>query len=138
MARTVEEITEATIHRAIISWLRVVLPEALIWHPANESRRPGHAGNVERAMNVANGVLAGVPDICGRSHEGDWYMEVKAANGRLSPAQRDFRDRLAALGCYRYAVVRSIDDARETLCDWGIQTRESGSLVKLPLRGVVR
>ena len=35
---------EGPIHRAIISWLRVVLPEAIIFHAANESRRPGRAG----------------------------------------------------------------------------------------------
>lgn len=129
---------EATIHRAVLSWLRVVLPEALIWHPANETRRPGKAGNVERAMNAAMGVLAGVPDICGRTQEGDWYMEIKAEGGYLSPAQKAFRDSLAALGCPRYAVVRSIEDAREALAEWGIPTREAGSLVKLSMRGVVR
>lgn len=128
---------ETPIHRSILSWLRVVLPEALIWHPANESRRPGKAGNVERAMNAANGVLAGVPDLCGRVPEGDFYMEVKTPSGSLSPAQKAFRDRLSALGCHRYAVVRSIEDAREALAEWGIPTREAGSLVKLPLRGRV-
>ena len=34
---------EGPIHRAVLTWLRVVLPEAVIFHPANESRRPGLA-----------------------------------------------------------------------------------------------
>ena len=129
---------EGPIHRAIISWLRVVLPEAIIFHAANESRRPGRAGHVERAMNAANGVLPGVPDIIGLTFTGPFFMEVKAPGGVLSPAQRDFRDRLAVLGYERWAVVRSIDDAQDALARWGIPTREAGSLVRLPLRGRVK
>lgn len=117
--------SEGPIHRSILHWLRAVLPGALIWHPANESRRPGRAGIVERAMNKGNGVLAGVPDICGRTYSGDFYFEVKAEGSYLSPAQKAFRDQLAALGCHRYAVVRSIEDAREALDSWGITTRET-------------
>lgn len=129
---------EGPIHRAVLSWLRVVLPEAVIFHPANESRRPGRAGHVERAINAANGVLPGVPDIIGITFTGPFFMEVKAPGGSLSPAQKDFRDRLAVLGCERWAVVRSIDDAKDALASWGIPTREAGSLVRLPLRGSVK
>ena len=129
---------EGPIHRAIISWLRVVLPEAIIFHAANESRRPGRAGHVERAMNAANGVLPGVPEIIGLTFTGPFFMEVKAPGGVLSPAQRDFRDRLAVLGYERWAVVRSIDDARDALGGWGIPTREAGALVHLHVRGIVR
>ena len=128
---------EGPIHRAVLTWLRVVLPEAVIFHPANESRRPGRAGHVERAINAANGVLPGVPDIIGYTFTGPFFMEVKAPGGSLSPAQRDFRDRLAVLGYGRWAVVRSIDDAKDALAAWGIPTREAGSLVRLPIRGSV-
>ena len=129
---------EGPIHRAILSWLRVVLPEAIICQAANESRRPGRAGHVERAMNAANGVLPGVPDIIGITFTGPFFMEVKAPGGSLTPAQKAFRDRLAVLGCERWAVVRSIDDAKDALASWGIPTREAGSLVRLPLRGSVK
>lgn len=125
---------EGPIHLAIVSWLKVVLPDAIIHHSPNETRRPGRGGTVERAMNSVAGVLAGFPDIIGRSREGDWYMEVKAPGGSLSAAQRDFRDRLAALGCDRYAVVRSIDDAKDALARWGILTREAGGMVRLPVK----
>lgn len=129
---------EGPIHRAVLSWLRVVLPPpTIIYHPANESRRPGRAGNIERAMNAANGVMPGVPDIIGYTFTGPFFMEVKAPGGSLSPAQKDFRDRLEVLGCDRWAVVRSIDDAKDALARWGIPTREAGSLVRLPLRGSV-
>ncbi len=129
---------EGPIHRAVLSWLRVVLPEALIFHAANESRRPGRAGHVERAMNAANGVLPGVPDLIGLTFTGPFFMEVKAPGGALSPAQREFRDRLAVLGYPRWAVVRGIDDAKDALARWGIPTREAGSLVRLPLGGSVK
>lgn len=128
---------EGPIHRAILSWLRVVLPEAIIHHSPNESRRPGRAGDVERAMNAANGAVAGFPDIIGYTFTGPFFMEVKAPGGVLSPAQKAFRDRLAVLGCDRWAVVRSIDDAKDALARWGIPTREAGSLMRLPLRGGV-
>ena len=129
---------EGPIHRAIISWLRVVLPEAIIFHAANESRRPGRAGHVERALNAANGVLPGVPDIIGLTETGAFFMEVKAPGGTLSAAQRDFRDRLASLGYDRWAVVRSVDDARAALASWGIPACEAGSVVYLQIRGGVK
>ena len=130
---------EGPIHRAVLSWLRVVLPPpVIIHHSPNESRRPGRAGDVERAMNAANGAVAGFPDIMGLTFTGPFFMEVKAPGGSLSPAQRDFRDRLAVLGYGRWAVVRSIDDAKDALAAWGIPTREAGSLVRLPLSGRVK
>jgi phage tail protein X len=130
---------EGPIHRAVLSWLRVVLPPpVIIHHSPNESRRPGRAGDVERAMNAANGAVAGFPDIMGLTFTGPFFMEVKAPGGSLSPAQRDFRDRLAVLGYGRWAVVRSIDDAKDALAAWGIPTREAGSLVRLPVRGIVK
>lgn len=89
-------------------------------------------------MNAANGVLPGVPDIIGITFTGPFFMEVKAPGGSLTPAQKAFRDRLAVLGCERWAVVRSIDDAKDALASWGIPTREAGSLVRLPLRGSVK
>ena len=129
---------EGPIHRAVLSWLRVVLPEAIIHHSPNESRRPGRAGDVERAMNAANGAVAGFPDIIGLTFTGPFFMEVKAPGGSLSPAQKAFRDRLAVLGYDRWAVVRGVDDAKDALARWGIPTREAGSLVRLPLRGIVK
>ncbi|MEN9925863.1 MAG: hypothetical protein RL268_1989 [Pseudomonadota bacterium] len=129
---------EGPIQRAIVSWLKVVLPDAIIHHSPAETRRPGRAGDVERAMNAANGVLPGFPDVFIRTRWGDCYLEVKAPGGSLSASQKAFRDKLAALGCNRFAMVRSIDEARDTLAAWGIQTREAGSLVRLPVRGVVR
>lgn len=129
---------ESPIQRAVISWLRVALPDAIIHHSPSETRRPGRAGDVERAMNAANGVLPGFPDVFIRTRDGDCYLEVKAPGGSLSAHQKACRDRLAALGCSRFAVVRSIDEASAALAAWGIQTREAGALVRLPMRGVVR
>ena len=88
-------------------------------------------------MNAANGAVAGFPDIMGITFTGPFFMEVKASGGVLSPAQKAFRDRLAVLGYGRWAVVRSIDDAKDALAAWGIPTREAGSLVRLPLGGSV-
>ena len=128
---------EENIHKAIVSWLRFVLPEAIIHHSPNAVRWNGKAAKINGAKNIALGTIKGFPDIIGLTFTGPFFMEVKAPGGVLSPAQRDFRDRLAVLGYERWAVVRSIDDAKAALARWGIPTREAGSLVRLPLRGSV-
>lgn len=117
--------TEGRIHRSILHWLRAVLPGAIIHHSPNSVRWGGKAAQINGAKNVAMGTLAGFPDIFCRTYSGDFYFEVKAEGSYLSPAQKAFRDQLAALGCHRYAVVRSIEDAREALDSWGITTRET-------------
>ena len=54
---------------------------AFAYHVPNESRRPGQAGNIERMMLKAQGVLSGVADWCvpyktSYGHPGA-YIELK-------------------------------------------------------------
>lgn len=52
---------------------------------------------------------AGIPDLL-ISRAGRWHLaEIKAANGRLTPAQREFHGSARAT----VAVLRSVDDAIE-------------------------
>jgi len=130
--------TETDIHKAIIEWLRVVLPDALVHHSPNEGVRGGKAGMIDGARKKAMGQMPGWPDIEVMlwSNIGPVFFEVKTVRGVVSKEQGAVLTRLRDLG-YRVAVVHSIDDVRAELCEWGIATREKGSTVKLPWRGLI-
>lgn len=58
---------------------------------------------------------AGSPDIIGLLSDGRFLgIEVKTGSGRLSPAQKVFRDRVSGLGGF-YLEARAIDDVLEFL-----------------------
>ena len=137
-AKAPKVLTEDPIHKSIMQWLRAVLPDAIVHHSANEGVRGGKAGLLDGARRKAMGQVAGMPDITvfTWSHVGPMFFEVKAPGGSVSTAQADIIKRLQAFG-YRVAVVKSIDDVRARLFEWGIPTREAGSLVKLQIRGEV-
>lgn len=119
---------EGPIHRAIVSWLRVVLPEAVTATVKNEVNKRGRSIAIEIAKAKANGVLPGFPDVICLPAAGlpAMFFEVKAPGGYPSKAQREVHARLSALG-YRVAVVRSIDDTRAALAAWGVATCEAGT-----------
>ena len=73
----------------------------------------------------AEGVKAGVPDIC-IIHEGQaFFLEVKrpktvlGGKGRLSPAQKEMIRRLEE-ACAEVKVVYSVADVIEAMIDWQI------------------
>lgn len=79
----------------------------------------------KRSMMVAialkrEGLKSGVPDLClpvARSGYHSLYVEMKAADGRLSATQRRWRDLLISQG-HGVAVVHGFDAARETIEDY--------------------
>lgn len=120
--------SESAIQRAIVAYLRRVLPDAIVHHSPNEGVRGGRAGWLDGALAKSAGQVAGFPDIIVLPFAsiGPLFLEVKSPTGRTSAAQAAMLDRLAALG-YRVAVVRSIDDVRERLAAWGIWTLDRGA-----------
>lgn len=46
------------------------------------------------------------------------FIEVKSSTGRISPAQERFADFIQERG-WPYAVVRSVDDTKTVLSEWG-------------------
>lgn len=69
------------------------------------------------AMLKAEGVKAGVPDIClpvARCGFHALYIELKTATGRVSEVQAEWHDALAKHG-NKAVVCRSIDEAIKTL-----------------------
>ncbi len=112
---------ETPIHCAIVEYLRLVLPDALIFHPANGGKR----GKREAAELKRMGVLAGVFDIAIISGDARiCFLEVKAPKGVLSDPQEAFGVALDSAGV-PWAVIRSIDDARRALSLFGISTKEA-------------
>lgn len=80
----------------------------------------GGARNVITARRLkAEGVLAGVPDLCCILDDGRvGWLEVKAPKGRLSPEQREFSERWQKRG-HRFAIVYDVKDASIVLALWG-------------------
>ena len=111
--------TEHTVQASIIAYLDTVLPSSIRAVGVSNNPRSRIAG----AMEKARGMRKGFPDILltGVFHG---LLEVKKEGGKLKTEQKEWRDFCAA-NLVPYAVVRSIDDVRETLAHWGIFTREA-------------
>lgn len=119
---------EGPIQEAIVKYLELVMPDALVHHCRNEiNKRGGGKGWVKNtiALELAKakrrGVKAGFPDIIVLpfANVGAFFFEVKAEGNYASDNQKAIHAHLERLG-YRVAVVRSIDDVRECLRAWGV------------------
>lgn len=107
---------ELTVQIAILRWLRLVMPAALVQHSKNEHQKRGKAGMLTAVRNRSAGVMAGFPDliVLPDAAVGAFFLEVKAPKGSVSTAQKQVHDLLRARG-YPVGVVRSIDDTRSFL-----------------------
>jgi hypothetical protein len=116
---------EAPIQRAIVDYLRTALPaDCVVHHCRNEINKRG--GHIARELAEAKrlGAVAGFPDLIVLTAPGALFFEVKAEGSYASKAQKDMHERLGALG-FPVAVVRSVDDVREWLAEWGVVTVET-------------
>lgn len=109
---------ERSVQRAILQWLRLAVPDAIVFAVPNGSKRDAITG----AILKSEGVQAGAPDLVFACRGIIGFIEVKAAKGRLSPAQTAFRDACAA-NLLPYGVVRGIGDVQAFLDDLGVKTR---------------
>jgi len=104
--------TEAQIQREILLHVGA-RPDVRLWR-ANAGRAlvPTADGGL-RPIQVN---LPGCPDLIGFLAPSGRFLgiEVKAANGRLRPAQEAFRDALKRAGGL-YIVARSVDDVTREL-----------------------
>jgi hypothetical protein len=107
---------EDDIQRGIVQFLKFAAAPGVLYFAVPNG---GMRSHLEAAIMSGLGVVAGIPDLVvispttARAH----MIEVKAPNGRLSPAQREFRDRAEASGI-PYAEVRSLDEAIRVLDGW--------------------
>ena len=100
--------------------------------PNGGQRHPAIAAKLKR-----EGVKRGVPDLClpvARCGLHGLYLELKAADGRLSDEQKRWRDMLTAQG-YGVAVVYGFEAAKEVLEDYLDDKWSLSSHIKAGERG---
>ena len=117
---------EADIHKAILAWLRWVLPGALVMHPPNSLDMAGDPRSkaIAQARAKTMGMLPGAPDLLVLSGGVVVGLEVKREGACPKKEQRAVGEAMRANGGHWF-VVRSVEDAREALRDAGITTREA-------------
>lgn len=89
-------------------------------HVPNGSQLAGGAVSRARQMNAlkADGLRAGFPDLILLSKHGVGFLEVKREGEKLSDRQTVWRAEIEELNL-PWACVRSVDDVKETLAEWG-------------------
>lgn len=113
--------TERQIQRAIIGYLRRVLPGAIVHHSANGI--PLRGNRIAMSNAKLDGMIPGFPDVLTLWRGRAYCIEVKAKAGSLSKSQKQMAAQMEAQGI-PFAVCRSIDETRETLAGWGVETVE--------------
>lgn len=100
-------------------WQHIVLlgnPKAIAYAVPNGEYRSKRTG----ARLKAQGVVAGVPDLAFVLPDGRAaFVELKRPGGTLSPAQKAFHAKCAAMDV-PCAVIADIDTAVATLRGWGV------------------
>jgi len=106
---------EQALQQSVAGYLAATLPQMLWFHVPNSSgNRGARLGGILKSM----GVKAGVPDlVLILPHGVAGFIELKAGEGKLTPAQEAFRDRALALGCF-YAEARSLEEVQGILFAW--------------------
>ena len=125
---------EGPIHRSVLSYLRHVLPGAVIHHSANERRMRGRHAARDIANAKNNGMLVGFPDILVLWNGSLMCFEVKAPGGYPSEAQKAVGAQIQEQGGF-WAVVRGIDDVQGFLSAWA-DVRPEMSVIQH--RGIIR
>jgi hypothetical protein len=107
---------EQDIQKALADHLRLRGAPGTYWfHPANGGARTA----IEGAILKACGVRAGTPDLILIKSGRTYGLELKATNGRVSPAQRTAHDEMRAAGA-EVAVAVGVDAALAQLESWGL------------------
>jgi len=126
---------EAPIHRAILQYLRLAMPRAIIHHSPNEnalSSRDRKGAAISAARLKGLGMVPGFPDLVVFPYAsvGPLLLEVKSPKGKLSPHQVWVGERFTDLG-YRYAVVRSVTDVQAKLAEWAVWAQPVAGVVEM-------
>ena len=95
--------SEHVIQRQAVQWIRQWTPYVVFAIPNGGGKRTKADGGRLKA----EGVLAGVPDLCIPALS--LFIEMKTATGALEPAQKEVHDRLRANG-QTVEVCRSVED----------------------------
>lgn len=107
---------EQAIQRAIVGFIRMQYPRAIVFHIPNG----GWRSEREAWQLKKIGTTAGVYDLCVLWAAGKvGFLEVKSDKGRLSQSQNEFRENLDACGIPN-ACVKSVFEAQAALKTWGV------------------
>ena len=99
---------EQAIQRAVVEYLKLMenLGELTFFHVPNGGRRTRTEARIFKGL----GVRAGVPDLVLMFPDGRTaFIEVKAATGRLSAKQKEFKNTAEYFG-FPYAECRAVDE----------------------------
>ncbi len=101
-----------------VSWFRLQFPQLarLLHHSPNGGRRDAREGARFKQM----GTQAGFPDLILLVAANGYHallLELKTRTGRQQDSQKDYQKRVEEQG-YRYVVIRSFDQFRETIKDY--------------------
>lgn len=122
---------EADIQEAIVTWLHLAYPQALVFQFAQSRSRPRCPACGKVVGPLAGGVPVGWPDllviICDTTPElaANWrrsyfHFEVKTAGGKVRPDQFKTIASLRDIGA-EACVVRSVNEVREILVGAGFE-----------------
>lgn len=112
---------EAALQASIVQYVRTVAPHILIFHVPNGEWRDKRTAAKLKWM----GLVPGIPDLCliRPASLGVGFWEVKTERGKFTEAQKEIA-KWCNTSAVPYWSVRSIDDARIALEEWGVVTRE--------------
>lgn len=104
-----------------------------VYMPARTNVERTLTARIVHQLKVQGGMTPGAPDLVCLAKHGSGGIELKRPEqnllfekrrrGVLSPAQREQRDRFAALGI-NWAVCTSWEEVHDTLVDWGMLCRQ--------------
>ena len=124
---------EQRLHREVADYCHIVLPPSVVW----TTFPSGGGGKVRGGVLRGLGLLPGVSDMVFMWAESVTHtdipipalgwLELKSPEGRMSPEQIEFANRVQRLG-HRFVLARSLDYVRATFAAWGIPTREAKDL----------
>ena len=115
-------VREPVLHKQIADTFRIeiappgrVSRDGVCWWSVDIA---AYAGSVP-GIRTSRGVIAGIPDMI-ILHQGcAYFLELKAEDGMLSPAQCNVGAAILVAGA-RYGVARSAEEAIEHLDAWSI------------------
>jgi hypothetical protein len=114
-------VREGPLHRQITILLSIeIAPPGVcsmwrvIWWSVDHAHYAGVPGT-----RIRRGIIAGIPDIYLEHNGHAFHIELKAADGRQSIAQRELSCEISNAGG-RYAIARSAEDVLSILDHWSI------------------
>lgn len=111
--------TEREVQRHILAMAKLCFPRVICHHSANAHGKRGKRGMVQAAMNKADGVQAGWPDLIFIAPDFIAFGEVKRPKGSVtSDNQTAMLDRLSSFG-FPTSILKSAEQAYRWLREIG-------------------